>query len=309
MFVLLFYILPFTLDRLDGTTHPSETLPDSLALKGQHALPTHFLQRPNGRIAFDDSGTIGPLVVCVPSMGDLRQEYRFLSPQLVAAGFRVVTMDVRGHGESSVGWSDYSAAAVGSDIVALVRQLNAGPAFVIGTSMAGGAAVWAAAEAPDLIAGQVLIDAFVRDHPSSYADDLTIKLGLAGPWGPPAWSMYYKSLYPTAPPADFSTYRGVLKANLREPGRFTALQKMMAASQADCEARLDAVKTPTLVVMGTKDPDFTNPGPDAEAHWLANRLHGDLVMVEGAGHYPHAEMPTQVGSVIIAFLREHRPGA
>lgn len=306
LLVLLYVVLPYALDRLDGAIQPAGALPYSLTLKGEKIMQTKFLQRPNGTIAFDDSGTPGPLVVCVPSMGDLRQEYRFLTPQLVAAGFRVVTMDVRGHGESSVGWPDYSAAAVGSDIVALVRHLGAGPAFVIGTSMAAGAAVWAAADAPDLIAGQVLIGPFVRDLPAPFMDTLLIKLAMAGPWGVPTWSMYYQSLYPTAPPADLATYRGALKANLREPGRFAALQQMMAASKADCAARLDAVKGPTLVVMGTKDPDFKNAGPEAEAQWLTKRLHGTLVMVEGAGHYPHAEMPMEVGPKIIAFLQKHR---
>lgn len=304
LIVFLYLILPFVLDRLDGTTAPTGKLPNSLSLNGEQALPTQFLQRPEGKIAYDDSAASGPLVICVPSMGDLRQEYRFLAPQLIAAGYRVVTMDVRGHGESSVGWSDYSAAAVGSDIVALAEKLNAGPAFVIGTSMAGGSAVWAAAEAPELIAGQVLIDAFVRDYPSSFIDDLLIDLSFGGPWGQSVWSMYYKSLYPTAPPADLSAYGGVVKANMREPGRFDALKKMIAASKADCEARIDDVKSPSFIVMGTKDPDFDEP--EAVANWLSERLHGELLLVDGAGHYPHAEMPAKVGPAIITFLNEHR---
>ena len=40
-------------------------------------MGTQFLQHQNGSIAYDDSGS-GPLVVCAPSMGDLRSEYRFL---------------------------------------------------------------------------------------------------------------------------------------------------------------------------------------------------------------------------------------
>jgi alpha-beta hydrolase superfamily lysophospholipase len=68
-------------------------------------MPTHFLTLPDGRIAFDDQGQ-GPLILCVPAGGDLRSQYRFLTPQLVAAGYRVVTMDLRGQGESSVTWPE-----------------------------------------------------------------------------------------------------------------------------------------------------------------------------------------------------------
>jgi pimeloyl-ACP methyl ester carboxylesterase len=177
--------------------------------------------------------------------------------------------------------------------------------------MAGGASVWAAAEAPDLVAGQVLIDAFVRDHPAeqsnTFVSNLMIKAAFAGPWAVPVWSMYYKSLYPTAPPADLATYRGALKENLRESGRLDALKAMMAASKDDSEARLDAVHAPTFVVFGTKDPDFTRPA--AEAQWLATRLNGSLLMVDGAGHYPHAEMPAQVGPAIVSFLHGQRADA
>jgi hypothetical protein len=36
----------------------------------------HWLERGDGRLAYSDEGD-GPLVVCVPGIGDLRQEYRF----------------------------------------------------------------------------------------------------------------------------------------------------------------------------------------------------------------------------------------
>ena len=50
-------------------------------------------------------------------------------------------MDLRGMGESSVEGPDYAAAAVGSDIVALIAHLGASRAFVVGNSMAAAAAV------------------------------------------------------------------------------------------------------------------------------------------------------------------------
>ncbi len=263
-------------------------------------MNTQYLERGEGRIAFDDSSGSGPLVVCIPGMGDVRAQYRYLTPQLVASGYRVVTMDLRGHGESSVGWADYSAAAVGSDIVALLRHLNAGPAMLVGNSMAGAASVWAAAEAPELVSGLALLDPFVRDIPPSFVQDMALKLMLTGPWKVGAWLTYYSSLYPSHKPADFTAYKARLKANLSEPGRFAALKAMIAAPKAACEARLAEVSAPTLVVMGTKDPDFKDPA--AEAQLVAGMLHCTAHMVEGAGHYPHAEMPEQVGPEIFKFL-------
>jgi pimeloyl-ACP methyl ester carboxylesterase len=163
---------------------------------------TRFLDRPQGRIAYDDSGPAGgDLVILVPGIGDLRQQYRFLAPQLTQAGYRVITTDLRGLGESSTGWDDYTGAATGSDIVTLVRELNAGPAHLVGQSNAAGAVVWAVAEAPDLVRSLTLIGPFVRDIPPAPVGDTAItwgmiNLGLARPWGVSLWGTYYKSLYP-----------------------------------------------------------------------------------------------------------------
>jgi pimeloyl-ACP methyl ester carboxylesterase len=263
-------------------------------------MKTQFLNRPGGLIAFDDTGAPGPLVVCVPGMGDLRQEYRFLVPQLAEAGFRAVTMDLRGHGESSTGWPEYSASAVGSDIVALVRHLDAGPAVVIGTSMAAESAVWAALAATDLIAGQVLIGPFVRSHPVSLLHKVMITLLMGGPWGAAAWTIFYNSLYRTSSPADLPQYVASLRANLQEPGRFAVVRQLMWRKPENVEARLADVQSPTLVLMGTRDPDFKDPAE--EARWLAEHLRGAHLMVEGAGHYPHAEMPETAGPAIVDFL-------
>ena len=269
------------------------------------AKSTQFLKLPGGQIAYDDSGG-GPLVLCVPGLGDMRGQYRFLAPKLVAAGFRVVTMDLPGQGESSVDWPEYSPALTGADIVALIRHLGASKAFIIGNSMAGGSAVWAAAEIPDSVAGIVLIDPFTRVIPTSPLLLAFLRVAMMRPWGPSFWSMYYGSLYKTAPPADLDSYRAALKANLKEPGRIEATKALIFASQAPCEARIPDVHAPVLVVMGTRDSDFSDPS--AEAGWVATHLHGKKLMVDGAGHYPHAEYPEIVAPAVIDFVRGAQDG-
>lgn len=268
-------------------------------------MTTQFLMCEEGRIAYDETGS-GPLVLCVPSLGDVRQEYRFLTPQLVEAGFRVVTMDLRGMGESSTGWSDYSVAGVGADIVALLRALDAGPAIVVGTSMAAGAAVWAAAEAPDSVVGLVLIGPFVRGE-TSRVNALLYRVLFARPWGPAAWQWYYNTLYPTRKPDDFAAYSAALRANLAEPGRIEVTARMAMASKAASAARLDRVTTPVLVLMGSKDPDFK--APESEARWVAEALGGTYDIIDGAGHYPHAEMPEVTGAHVRTFAQTHTGGA
>lgn len=262
-------------------------------------MTTQYLTHQSGRIAYDDTGA-GPLVLCAPSMGDVRAEYRFLTPFLVDAGFRVVTMDLRGLGESSTQWDDFSVAGIGSDMLALIRHLDSGAAVIVGTSMAAGAAVWAKAEAPQLVSGLVLVGPFVRGETST-ANALLYSLLFNRLWGVRAWQWYYSTLYPTRKPADFAAYTAALGANLREPGRLKALQMMMRASKAASAERVGSVAAPTLVVMGSKDPDFRNP--EAEAQWVADAVRGRYAMIDGVGHYPHAEMPEATAPLIAEFLQ------
>jgi alpha-beta hydrolase superfamily lysophospholipase len=77
-----------------------------------------------GRIAYDVTGS-GPLVVLSHGIGDRRQDYRFLAPMLAQAGYRVATADLRGHGESSMGWPSITRTDIAGDLAAL-RQTRAG---------------------------------------------------------------------------------------------------------------------------------------------------------------------------------------
>jgi len=115
------------------------------------------------------------------------------------------------------------------------------------------------------------------------------------------WVRYYASLYPSRKPADFVEYSASLLENLKERGRLESLMQMLRASKRASEERIPRVNKPTLVVMGSKDPDFKNP--EAEANWVAENLRGSYAMIEKAGHYPHAEMPEVTGPLMLDFIQ------
>jgi pimeloyl-ACP methyl ester carboxylesterase len=264
------------------------------------ATAGRYLARPGGRIAYDVAG-VGPLVVAVPGMGDLRSSYRVLVPALVEAGYRVATMDLRGHGDSDATFAEYDDVAAGTDLLALVRELGGGPAVLVGSSMGAGAAAWAAAEAPDLVRGLVLTGPFVRNASVGRGMELAFRLALMKPWGPAAWNAWYARLYPGRAPADLDEHRARIRESLRRPGRWAAFSRTTRTSHAPVEQRLGEVRAPSLVVMGGRDPDF--PDPAAEADWIAERIGSRVLLVPEAGHYPHAEYPEVVGPSIVEFLR------
>ena len=134
--------------------------------------------------------------------GRLRSEYRRLRPVLRKAGYRVVTMDVRGFGETSARWDDYFTHAVGRDALALIDHLGTGPAVILGNSFAAGAALWAAHDTPARVSGVVLLGPIVRDQKVSAMAKLALAIGFAGPWRVWFWTTYWDSLFPTHKPSD-----------------------------------------------------------------------------------------------------------
>jgi pimeloyl-ACP methyl ester carboxylesterase len=266
-------------------------------------MTTSYYERGPGRIAYDVRGE-GPLILCVPGMGDLRSVYRILAPALADAGFRVATMDLRGHGDSDDGFPAYDDVAAGADIVALVEHLGA-PALVVGNSMAAGAAVWAAAERPELIGGLVLAGPFVRNPPISSVLRpvlrLALRLAFVRPWGPALWRTYYRKAYPGRPPADLAQHQDRIAAAMKRGSHWRSFARTTRTDHAPAERRLGTVDTPVLVVMGEKDPDWTDAV--AEARFVAGALNGELLLVPEAGHYAFAEYPEIVTPAVVAFAR------
>ena len=261
-------------------------------------MTTSYLNVDGGRIAYEVSGD-GPLVVCVPGMGDVRQVFRNTVPALVAAGYRVAVMDLRGHGESDTTFATYDDPSAARDLLALIDHLD-GPAVVLGSSMGAATAVLAAAERPAAVTGFVLLGPFVRGGPTGFAA-LMVKLALLKPWGPAFWRSYYKKFYPGRQPADLAEHIDRIGRSQARPGAWTAFKRTAFAGHGESAAVVDRVRgVPTLVVMGEKDPDWKDPV--AEANWVADTLDGELLLVPNAGHYPMTEYPETVGPAVVAFV-------
>ena len=167
----------------------------------------------SGQIAYEVVGN-GPLVVLSHGVADNRSSYRHLVPLIAAAGYRVASVDLRGHGESSTGWNSYSHADSASDLMAVIGKLG-GPAVIVGQSFSGGAATIAAATNPNAVKALVEIDPFTRPPKVSVAALLqnshnyrrgTLLLGRFVVTGSvKTWAHYLDVAYPSDKPTDWDT--------------------------------------------------------------------------------------------------------
>jgi len=270
---------------------------------------TEHLSIGEGNIAYDLTGE-GPLVVLAHGIGDSRHSYRFVAPALAAAGYRVANLDIRGCGDSSLGWNGYSRTDIAGDLVALVRHLG-GPAVIIGQSISGGAATIAAATAPDLITGLIELAPFTRKQSIDLGGLVRVKRFRAGYTqmgrtmvlgSLPAWKKYLDVAMPVKP-ADWDGELARIEAKMSEPGRMKALQAMCKSNPGDAGAQLPNVACPVLVIEGSLDPDWADPRAEGERiiAGLPTGL-GELAVIERAGHYPHAQTPDEVLALALPFL-------
>jgi pimeloyl-ACP methyl ester carboxylesterase len=238
---------------------------------------------------------------------------RVIAPLLQRLG-SVVLLDHRGMGGSDVGFSSYTPADAGRDAVALCVELDLRNVVLLGCSVGAASAVWASVEAPERVAAALFLAPFAWDHAMSAFTRLSAWAGLrvwAGGHG--AWGDYYASVYRRLPP-DHAEYVASLKQHLAQPGRLDALRAQIFASKSDCEARIPAFlerAIPWAVVYGGADPDFRAVGVPAEAAEFARRFRvedkeaaGKVVVLEGVGHFPHAEAPEAVMEVVARLLRD-----
>lgn len=283
----------------------------------------HHLQRPEGRIAYDlyGAGNTGTLVVCVPGMFDHRSSFRFVGAALADAGYRVAVMDLRGHGDSDITFSDHTDRAAATDAIALAEELNQemnqglnqdldGARVVIaGNSLGAGAATIAALDRPDLVAGIALLGPFLRVPQTSWAQRVMLKVLLARPWAPRALTLFYDKLHAGRTPEGHREQLDRVLRMLRPADRYRAIRETINGSKIS-EERIRGAEPPAaeaVVIMGEQDPDW--PDPRAEAAWVASVVDGRVVMVPECGHYPQSQRPDVVVPTLIDLVEKANAGA
>jgi pimeloyl-ACP methyl ester carboxylesterase len=271
---------------------------------------TEFLELDGGRLAYDVIGE-GPLVVLAHGMGDNRAAYREVATRLAAAGYRVASVDQRGHGESSTGWASYTRTDSAADLLAVVRHLG-GPAVLVGHSFTGGSVTIAAAQEPGSVSAVVEISPFTRAQKIDFGALLSnarhrrgmaLLLGAGMFRSVGLWKRYLEHACPGTRPAGFAEHLTALEADLRRPGRMAVVGRMGMSAPTDAGARLGDVRCPVLVVEGSLDPDW--PDARAEGEGIVAAVPdglGRVEVIEGAGHYPHVQFPAEVTAAILAFL-------
>ena len=117
------------------------------------------LSADNVMISYNVQGRGKPALVFVHGSCCDKRYWKFQVPHF-ARQYKVVTIDLAGHGSSGLGREDYTIKAFGSDVVAVVEKLELDEVILIGHSLGGPVIVEAARQMPERVIGLVGADTY-----------------------------------------------------------------------------------------------------------------------------------------------------
>jgi pimeloyl-ACP methyl ester carboxylesterase len=261
--------------------------------------PSRSFQHGDRRIAYRVHGD-GPRVV-VLTHGLLMDARMFtkLAPALVDRGYRVITVDMLGHGESDQpdDMTSYSMPQFGHDLVALLDHLGIDQAVVGGTSLGANVALEVAVTAPERVRGLVL-EMPVLEHGLAGAAALFVPLALA--LRVSLRSMRFVSGLMRKVPRSHFLVDMMLDFVRRDPAASLAvLDGITFGRVAPPRDLRRKIAHPTLVVGHPSDPIH----PFSDADTLARELSGAR-LVAARSIFEWRFSPDRLDTELSAFLDE-----
>lgn len=215
---------------------------------------------------------------------------------------RVVTLDLRGFGNSDATEGLCSMSQMASDIRQLMKSLSIDRAVLAGISMGGYIALAFYRDYPQMVRAMVLANTRAtadtdearerrmksaeraeRDKAAAIADDMV--------------SIAFAQATAETQPRLIQRLRAMIEAN--SPQSMAAAQRGMAARQ-DSTGLLSRIDFPVLIIAGSDD----RIAPLAEMESLREQIPASrLAVIEGAGHFSNMERADEFNQALLDFIR------
>ena len=276
-----------------------------------HMNELKYLELHGDRVAYRDAGS-GETLLLIHGMAGSSETWRAVIPQL-AKKYRVIAPDMLGHGQSDKPRGDYSLGAFAVWLRDLLDELGVTRATIVGQSLGGGVAMQFVYQHPDYCQRLVLISSgglgpdvgWTLRLLSAPGAELILPViapkpvlnvgnklrswlsaaGIQSPRGAEIWSAYSSLSDSQTRHAFLRTLRSVVDYRGQA---VSALNRLHLTSQL-----------PTMAIWGDKDQII--PVDHAYAAQAA-RPGSRLEVLEGVGHFPHVERPTDVVDLIDDFI-------
>lgn len=219
-----------------------------------------------------------------------------------AERYRVVALDLRGHGKSDKPPGPYSSQLFASDIAELIRSLDIAPAHIVGLSLGGFIACQLAADHIELVRSLVVVNSVPGLPRDTFRDRLRI-----------TWTLSLRRLIvrflgmralgrflgnKLFPRMEQKKLRQTFVERWAENDKQAYLSSLATVSGWDLEDRLGSITCPTCLISG--EHDFF---PLALKEGYAKKLpNARLVVIPNSAHATPMDEPEKFNAAVMKFL-------
>jgi 3-oxoadipate enol-lactonase len=237
-----------------------------------------------------------PVLVLSNSLGTALEMW---DPQMPAftGRFRVLRYDTRGHGRSEVPSGPCSIAELGKDLLDLLDETGAGRVSFCGLSMGGMIGMWLGINAPDRVERLVLCNTSAQMIGTPELWQQRITLARTKGMTALAEGVIERWFTPEFRKRDPEAVEKVRKMLLATPGAGYAACCAAIRDQNQLDS-ISAIRAPTLVVTGSRDPAT----PPDHGRAIASRIPGARVVELEAAHLSNIEACDRFNPSVFGFL-------
>lgn len=248
------------------------------------------------QIYYEDVGR-GEPVILIHGLGSSTLDWEYQIPEL-QKNFRVIAVDVRGHGRSGKPVQTYSIPTFANDISVLIQHLNLHKPHVIGISMGGMIALQLAVDHPELLGSLTIVNSGPEVKVRSIKQWLEItkyktlarflNLDQIG-------KVISKTLFPQPTQAHL---RGKIQERWPLNDKRAYLSSLNAIIGWGVRERITTIVCPTLVISA--DKDYTSIA-DKEAY-VAQIPRAKLLVIKQSRHATPLDQPERFNQAVLNFL-------
>lgn len=256
----------------------------------------HSLEHNGVRITWESAGSGAPVLLLHGLGGGLLDWEPQMAP--LSAHYRVLRLDVRGHGSSDKPRGRYRVEDFTSDAAAVLGEAGAGPAHIVGLSMGGMIAMQLALDAPDLVRSLVL----ANTGPEVRGENAAERLGI--------WqrriltrllsmerfaTLLAERLFPEPDQeAMQANFRRRWSAN--DPRAYR--ESYLALLRWSVASRLPQIRQPTLVVHS----EFDYTSLERKRRWAERIPQARIATIAGGRHAVSMDKAADFNRVVLEFL-------
>lgn len=212
--------------------------------------------------------------------------------------FRVITVDLRGHGKSKK-TPPFTISSFAADLIALIKHLKIAHPHLVGVSLGGMIACQIAVDEPDLPKSLTIVNSLpelvltkFRHKWKFYSRIFLVKIFGMKITG----KILAKNLFPNK---DQQKLRDEFAQDFAKNDKTSYLSTFLSALGWSVVDKLHLIKCKTLFL--TADNDYT---PLSAKEFFAKKIGAKLVEIKNAGHALPAEKPDEFNAALTNFLSE-----